>query len=660
MIQALNLDKFNHTAKWLLKAAIIFFGTLILIALLAVTLYLVYEKKYELRIYPNVIIGGMNVGGKTVDEAEKIINEKVDKINQAGIVFFYNEKKAAIMPTITSIDGDFAYDVITFDTKKTLEAAFDIGRDTDKIANFKNRLGLLWGDIRIPLKYELNEEKLKDLLSDSFPQARAETKNAELTIEDGKALIKDETLGLSINYAKATADIRQRLAVLDENPIKIEVETVYPQVYKKDFLDKGIDILAQEFIDRAPYELNHGKDSWKIKKEDFAGWVTLKNSLDICASGTLEAAGIASTTEDEMAEFCYSFKGTSDNAVIGLDEAKVMEYITKNISPKTDKEPSESKFEVKEGRVTEFQVASSGKKADPVKNFKLIEYNFAGKKATTSEIVVDKVESEFAGKNLNDLGIEEIIGTGKSNFAGSPKNRRHNIKIGASRLHGVLIKPDEEFSLIKALGKIDGTTGYLPELVIKNNRTIPEYGGGLCQIGTTIFRATVNTGLPVTARQNHSYRVSYYEPAGTDATIYDPWPDYRFKNDTGHYVLIQMRMSGNDLYFDLWGKKDGRKVTVGKPIISNIVKPGPTKLIETTDLKPGEKKCTEKPHSGANAYFDYKVVYPDGTVKDKRFSSYYKPWREVCLIGVEKVNGGGGATSTPATTNDEKKATSTP
>jgi hypothetical protein len=64
-------------------------------------------------------------------------------------------------------------------------------------------------------------------------------------------------------------------------------------------------------------------------------------------------------------------------------------------------------------------------------------------------------------------------------------------------------------------------------------------------------------------------------------------------------------------------------------------------------LKPGEKKCTEKAHNGADAYFDYKVVYPDGEIKEKRFSSHYVPWREVCLLGVEKLSTDDTATSTP-------------
>jgi vancomycin resistance protein YoaR len=201
------------------------------------------------------------------------------------------------------------------------------------------------------------------------------------------------------------------------------------------------------------------------------------------------------------------------------------------------------------------------------------------------------------------------------------------------------------------LGPVDGEHGYLPELVIKGNKTTPEFGGGLCQIGTTVFRSALATGLPIVERTNHSYRVSYYEPAGTDATIYDPRPDFKFLNDTGHHILIQANLGKNDIAFEFWGTLDGRKVEQTKPVIYNIKPPPEAKLIETLDLPVGTKKCTEKAHAGADAAFTYTVTYSTGEVKTQNFVSHYRPWGEVCLIGVEKL-------SVP--TGDEVTASSTP
>ncbi|HLC63987.1 MAG TPA: VanW family protein, partial [Patescibacteria group bacterium] len=176
-------------------------------------------------------------------------------------------------------------------------------------------------------------------------------------------------------------------------------------------------------------------------------------------------------------------------------------------------------------------------------------------------------------------------------------------------------------------------TGYLPELVIKGDETIPEYGGGLCQIGTTVFRAALASGLPIVERRNHSYRVVYYEPAGKDATIYDPKPDFKSTNDTSQNILIQTRIEGDNLYFDFWGTADGRIAEQSDSTIYNIKPPGETINIETDKLAPGEKQCTESAHAGADAYFDYKVTYPDGTVQEERFTSHYIPWPAKCLVG---------------------------
>jgi vancomycin resistance protein YoaR len=243
----------------------------------------------------------------------------------------------------------------------------------------------------------------------------------------------------------------------------------------------------------------------------------------------------------------------------------------------------------------------------------------------------------------NPYGVKEIIGIGETNFIGSTVNRKHNISIGSSTLSGVVIPAGETFSTMKTLGPIDGAHGYRTELVIKGNKTQPEYGGGLCQVGSTVFRAALNSALPVVERQNHSYRVSYYERDGAgrmigpgkDATIYDPAPDLKFVNDTGHPIIMMAEIEGLTLRFILWGVKDGRTQEQSDVRVYNVTPPPAKKMVETPDLPPGKVKCTESPHAGADAVFTYTIRYADGQEKKKDFRSHYKPWGEVCLIGVD-------------------------
>jgi len=352
--------------------------------------------------------------------------------------------------------------------------------------------------------------------------------------------------------------------------------------------------------------------NWVIDKKTLANLLELKKSID-------------TSVEKEKIH-------------IGFNENKVKKYFEENILKKARLDPQNAKFEIKNGRVVEFQQSKDGFEVNFDASFNLLENKFIGEGERNITLAITELKSKLHTQDVNDIGINEIIGTGHSNFSGSSQNRIHNISTGAAAINGLIIKPDEEFSLLKALGKIDKDNGYLQELVIKGNETIAEYGGGLCQIGTTLFRTVLQSGLPVTMRRNHSYRVSYYEPAGTDATIYDPWPDFKFINDTKNNILIQTRIEGNDIYFDFWGTKDGRTVELTDPTIHNITKPGPTKLIETLDLPVGEKKCTEHAHNGADAYFDYTVTYDEENIVEKRFTSHYVPWQEVCLIGVEKLS----------------------
>lgn len=140
----------------------------------------------------------------------------------------------------------------------------------------------------------------------------------------------------------------------------------------------------------------------------------------------------------------------------------------------------------------------------------------------TLELSYNKVSAAITGANAKKLGITELIGEGVSNFRGSTKSRIHNITTAAKRFDGLVIAPNEEFSFVSILGPVDGEHGYKEELVIRDNETKPEYGGGICQVSTTVFRGAIYTGMKITQRRNHSYPVHYYTPTGFDATVYIP------------------------------------------------------------------------------------------------------------------------------------------
>lgn len=600
----------------LLKVAIIFF----IAAFVFASAYLIFEKIYQNKIYPGVWIGEINLKGKTAEQTKNIINKQINNISQSGVVFYYQKKQITVTPAIASADGSFAYQIISFDAKKSIEQAYNFGRDNTFFSNLKNKINALIYKRTINLSLSMNETKVQNILMENFSIFETPAKNAELIFDKqtNNFIASEEKLGKTINYQKAIRLLGSNLLKLNDSSIRLYTKTDYPVIYKKACLN--IDAKAKQILSLAPLTLKYQNNQWDIKKNQLSDWLGLK---------------INQQTDNQ------------NKILVGLNKKIVEQFLRDEIASTTDMAPIEAKFEIKNNKVAKFQASKDGLKLNIESNAAKIELELLENRQNTIELIKTELKSAAITSSVNGFGISEIIGIGESNFFGSPQNRRHNIKNGADTLNGMLIKPNEEFSLNSALGEINAETEYLPELVIKGNKTIMEYGGGLCQIGTTIFRAALSAGLPITQRRNHAYRVVYYEPAGTDAAIYDPWPDVRFINNTNNHILIQSRIEGDNLYFDFWGTEDGRIVEKTEPAIYNIVKPGPTKYIETLDLEPGKEKCTEHAHNGADAYFDYKVIYANGETKEKRFNSHYAPWQAVCLIGVEKLS------------DDQKTATST-
>lgn len=614
----MNIFKHKHSHKFF-KWLLILVAFFVFLGALALASYYTFEKKYAEKIYPGISVGGTDLSGKTQAEAREILNQKINKLNRDGIIFSFQNKQSKIFPTISSVEGDLAYDIINFDFEKSLEETFNLGRENEPITNFKTKLALLINKKQSPLYFTLNNNEILKILKSNFSQFEIVPENAKIIYNKNSFEISEEKYGNVIDYKKAIEELKNNLDYFNLSEIVLSSNIEKPSIFKD--AAQGLIDDAEKILENTPLKISFEKkdaltnkvatSSWEVSKEIIASWLILEkdNSFDIPQEVLVK---------------------------IGLDKSLVYDYLNELISPKVKIEPQNAKFEIKDGRVVEFQQGKDGLEINLEASLNLLNNKFLGEGEKNILLVTRELKSEIQTQDANNLGIYEIIGTGHSKFSGSSASRRHNIKTGADYLNGLIIKPEQEFSLVNSLGTFDKEGGYLPELVIKGNRTIPEYGGGLCQVGTTLFRTVVQSGLPVTMRRNHSFRVSYYEPAGTDATIYDPWPDFKFINDTANNILIQTRIEGDEVYFDFWGKKDGRIIEVSEPTIYNIVKPPPTKYIETSDLAPGVKKCTEKATNGADAYFDYKVTYSEDNVVEKRFSSHYVPWQEVCLIGVEK------------------------
>jgi len=618
----------KHHISWR-RVWIVVLLTLVLSAMFLGSV-LLYAHSYVDRVLPGVYIGDVHIGGMTKQEVRDYIQHIHTKLSDDGV---------SVSFVVDDIQKDFIIypDRIAEDT--VYEAMYiDIDTEVDTIVSYRKQynmfadaLSALWVRISRP-HIQLNTLRIdKSILQEQIDEYVKdyvyEPVDASLIIDSVDPLTFDITtssLGRVFDYERVFGHVLQSWSVLEQPHIFIKTMTVEPSIIEADvaMVTSSLPhIFASGNIKLAFYDEHIKRDyTWYIRSEQLADWLR-----------------VTKKQQDDM----------SESIVLSLDTEHLETFLKDKVASLLEVEAQDAKFAIgTNGKVVEFQGARSGIGLDMEQNITAIQnilYDRVTREETSSDvvtIVVQETEPAITTSEVNDLGITEILGVGHSRFAGSPSNRIKNIRNAAyNKLHGTLIAPDEEFSLITALQPFTYEGGYLPELVIKGDRIKPEMGGGLCQIGTTMFRAAMNSGLDITERRNHSLVVPYYNDLtnglpGTDATIYEPHPDFRFKNDTGHYMLITAEMNVNtaDLYFYFWGTSDGRKGYYKPPVVSKWIPVGESRVIETTELKPGEKECQDA-HKGAVASFVYTRELANGDKIDRVFESYYRPLPQICLVG---------------------------
>ncbi|MBI2621927.1 MAG: VanW family protein [Candidatus Levybacteria bacterium] len=312
-----------------------------------------------------------------------------------------------------------------------------------------------------------------------------------------------------------------------------------------------------------------------------------------------------------------------------------------------DKKPVEAVFTFENGRVTEFKPSEDGREIDKnelgqqiLSKARLI-LNYTSQKIVIIPIPIKIIEPNLTTDKVNKMGIRELIGSGTSLFAHSIESRIYNINLAASRLNGILVAPGETFSFAEAIGDISAYTGYKQAFIISGGKTILGDGGGVCQVSTTLFRAALNSGLPIEERTAHAYRVSYYEQdslPGLDATVYVPSVDLKFRNDTGHHILIQALVDPRALRltFNLYGTKDGRITEIGTPVITSQTPAPEPKYEDDPTLPKGEIKQVDFAAAGAKVYFTRKVTKNGEVLISETFNSNFRPWQAVFLRGTKE------------------------
>jgi vancomycin resistance protein YoaR len=170
------------------------------------------------------------------------------------------------------------------------------------------------------------------------------------------------------------------------------------------------------------------------------------------------------------------------------------------------------------------------------------------------------VPADLTTEEANALGIRRKLVSFTTEMGASSSNRIHNVHLMADYIDGTTLKPGQTFSYNDVVGPRTPERGFLEGQMIVGTLVLPSIGGGVCQTATTLFNDAFELGLPILERHNHSLYISHY-PLGRDATVSWGGPDFVFRNDLKHGLLIKSSYTDSTLTFTFYGTPEHRRVT---------------------------------------------------------------------------------------------------
>lgn len=544
-----------------------------------------YNLAFRNLIYPRVKIAGIEVTGMNRESTLRLVITYF-ATNPSQVTLTSGGKEISKLNSLK----------VEYDPIWAVDQALGVGRSGNILTRITEQFRTLRESAEIKVPIKLDRAELDDLIGQVKEKLEQKPIQPKLTIEGKEIKLIKGKNGIEVKTDELTSKILADLALPGTHEIQIPMSVV----------DTG-----------------ENKERVGAAKQALEKWGDKKPVL-------------------HFRDFQRNLKQEEVLGLLGLTNEVIdrnnFEILIKEIAPAIETEPRDAVFVFENNKVNEFKPEVVGATIDiPGFNQKLAEYLLAGEEKTL-EIPVILTYPKIKTGDINNLGIKELLGTGKSTFFHSIPGRVFNVNLAASRVNGTLVAPGEEFSFVKTVGDITRSTGYQSAYIISGGRTVLGDGGGVCQVSTTTFRAALDAGLPITERKAHAYRVGYYEqdsPPGIDATVYYPTADLKFLNDTGNYILIQEEVDTKKLSMkvSIYGTSDGRKSTISKSVISNQSAPPATRYIDDPTLPLGTMKQIDWSAWGARVSFDYKVERNGENIYEKTFVSNYQPWQAIYLKG---------------------------
>lgn len=580
-------------------------AVLILIAAGAVW-FLSIERRYQSRIYPNVTVLGVNVGGLSLPEAKQALEDHIRPFYETPILLTFEDRT-------WGVTGEDLGLTLNFDA--SLQQAYRIGRTRDMVANMQTIQAVLQQGADIPVSMVIDERKaqasvarLASVIDRPAVDPRLQTTGTSLWVlpgQEGRMLLVDETV----------ARIREVLPQLvAKQPVTVATKSMKMRV-----TDQSIKEAQARFYQLIgqPVVIKVGAREYMLGSDVLARMV--------------EIAQI--TTPDGPDRFALSLNPYMlEQRIYEIASDTVVQHVNPRLNWNNG----------------DILITDPGKPGWRVNQYEGRDRIIAGinESNRTIELKHRFVPVPINQSNLNTLGLVEMISEGKSDFSGSAPYRVTNIQVGLKRLDGILIAPGEEFSFNNAIGEIDAENGFVEGYAIISNRTQLEFGGGICQDSTTLFRAAFWAGLPITERWGHSFYISWYDkygPTGMDSTIFTGGPDLKFVNDTGNWILMQTESDAKTgiASIKFYGTSTNRKVELIHFIHNRSPAPVDPVYVSDEEQPAGTVKQSDRARDGLSIEIRRKITNPDGTVRPEDvFLTRFQPWPNIFVLNPQDMAGG--------------------
>lgn len=564
---------------------------------------LVYlEQSYAGRILPNISVRGVPVGNLTRDDARAAIEATFAPFLAQPVVLTYSGRSWT--PTLAELG-------VTLEIDEALDAALAVGRGNNLFTNLQ-QIGAVWQyGVELPLRLSIDQEAMQRYLLARVAEVERPAVDARLVLNGTTVQVEPSAAGRQVLVTETLHEILAAIQDLNSDTVALRTRTLEPA------LRDDAAFVAQDQI----AAMLAGPITLLVDNRPFV-W-----SLDELAR-MIRVERVADPAGDRLA--------------VSIDREMIIERLSA-LGDSTEVKGTYPRLNWNDGRLEIFQEGKPGRRIDEAQALEAVLAALT-KPADQRTVAVSfrEIPPPINAANLDQLGLTTLIGVGRSDFTGSAPYRVTNIQAGMRLLHGVLIAPGEEFSFNQTIGRIDGSNGFVEGYAIIQNRTQLEWGGGICQDSTTVFRAAFWAGLPITERWGHSFYINWYDRygfgpygdgPGMDATIFTGGPDLKFLNDTGGWILMQTLVDTrrNLAEVRLYGPDTGRKVLLEGPVITNRT-PAPTEpvYVAVPDRPVGQPRQSDKARGGMDILFTRIVLGPDEKEIERReFVTRFKPWPDI-------------------------------